>query len=93
MKDVNKLMVAMLGALDTRAVEEAGGAVSEYLDGQTADARTWPTLTWSAACRTSGSAGTCVRAAFASSWKESRNTTGRRDTKTQLSLQDSRSSM
>lgn len=43
MKDVNKLMVAMLAALDERPVEEAGDGVREFLEQQTADARVWPT--------------------------------------------------
>jgi len=43
MKDVNKLMVAMLNGLDTDSVEQAGVAVREFLDSQTADARVWPT--------------------------------------------------
>jgi len=43
MKDVNKLMVAVLGMLETRPVGEAGEAVREYLAAQTADARLWPT--------------------------------------------------
>lgn len=43
MKDVNKLMVAMLAALDGLPVEEAGDAVQRFLEQQTADARTWPT--------------------------------------------------
>lgn len=43
MKDVNKLMVAMLAALDQRPVEQAGDGVLEFLEQQTADARVWPT--------------------------------------------------
>ncbi len=43
MKDVNKLMVAMLGVLDTGVVGEAGKVVRQFLDAQTADARIWPT--------------------------------------------------
>jgi hypothetical protein len=42
MKDVNKLMVAVLSMLETRPVEEAGEAVADYLASQTADARVWP---------------------------------------------------
>ena len=43
MKDVNKLMVAILGMLETKPVEEAGDAVRTFLADQTADARIWPT--------------------------------------------------
>ena len=43
MKDVNKLMVAILGVLDTNAVATAGEAVREFLSQQPADARMWPT--------------------------------------------------
>jgi hypothetical protein len=43
MKDVNKLMVAILSMLETKAVEEAGQAVRDFLAAQTADARLWPT--------------------------------------------------
>lgn len=43
MKDVNKLMVAMLGVLEAQPVDKAGEVVREYLDAQTADARIWPT--------------------------------------------------
>ena len=43
MKDVNKLMVAMLGVLDTKAVDTAGQVVRDFLNSQTADARVWPT--------------------------------------------------
>lgn len=43
MKDVNKLMVAMLNALDGCEVKEAGGIVRRFLEEQTADARLWPT--------------------------------------------------
>ena len=43
MKDVNKLMVAILGMLETHQVEEAGDAVRDFLARQTADARIWPT--------------------------------------------------
>lgn len=42
MKDVNKLMVAVLAALEHADVEEAGDVVAAFLAGQTADARTWP---------------------------------------------------
>jgi hypothetical protein len=43
MKDVNKLMVAILGMLETRQVDEAGDAIRDFLADQTADARVWPT--------------------------------------------------
>jgi Protein of unknown function DUF262/Protein of unknown function (DUF1524) len=43
MKDVNKLMVAILGMFETRPVEEAGEAIRDFLAQQTADARVWPT--------------------------------------------------
>jgi hypothetical protein len=43
MKDVNKLMVAMLGELDKHPVSEAGTAARSFLAAQTADARVWPT--------------------------------------------------
>lgn len=43
MKDVNKLMVAILGMLESRHVDEAGAAVRDFLAAQTADARIWPT--------------------------------------------------
>jgi hypothetical protein len=42
MKDVNKLMVAMLGVLDTKSVDTAGEVVRAFLGQQTADARVWP---------------------------------------------------
>lgn len=42
MKDVNKLMVAVLAALEHADVEEAGDVVASFLAGQTADARAWP---------------------------------------------------
>lgn len=42
MKDVNKLMVVILGTLEGRPVEEAGVAVRDFLAAQTADARIWP---------------------------------------------------
>ena len=43
MKDVNKLMVAMLGTLEAHPLAEAGETVRRFLDEQTADARVWPT--------------------------------------------------
>jgi hypothetical protein len=43
MKDVNKLMVAILSMLESRQVDEAGEAIREFLAAQTADARLWPT--------------------------------------------------
>lgn len=43
MKDVNKMMVAILSALDGVPVEQVGVAVRNYLAAQTADARQWPT--------------------------------------------------
>lgn len=43
MKDVNKLMVAILGMLETRTVDEGGDAIRDFLAQQTADARLWPT--------------------------------------------------
>lgn len=43
MKDVNKLMVAILAMLEIRTVDEAGDAIRDYLAQQTADARLWPT--------------------------------------------------
>ncbi|GAA1772221.1 DUF262 domain-containing protein [Nostocoides vanveenii] len=42
MKDVNKMMVAILTALDPVDVHEVGGSVRDYLANQTSDARTWP---------------------------------------------------
>ena len=42
MKDVNKMMVAILAALDPVPVEEVGATVRDYLANQTSDARTWP---------------------------------------------------
>ena len=42
MKDVNKLMVVILGMLEARPVGEAGVAVRDFLAAQTADARVWP---------------------------------------------------
>ncbi|MFN2594085.1 MAG: DUF262 domain-containing protein, partial [Actinomycetota bacterium] len=43
MKDVNKMMVAILKLLDRSAVETAGDTVRRFLEAQTADARVWPT--------------------------------------------------
>lgn len=43
MKDVNKMMVAILVLLDAGTVAEAGEVVRDFLAGQTSDARTWPT--------------------------------------------------
>lgn len=43
MKDVNKMMVAVLSMLEARPVNEAGAAVRDFLAAQTADARLWPT--------------------------------------------------
>jgi len=42
MKDVNKLMVAVLKELEQVPREEAGAAVRDFLARQTADARLWP---------------------------------------------------
>lgn len=42
MKDVNKLVVAMLKELDRHPVDRAGETMSTYLRAQTADARQWP---------------------------------------------------
>ena len=42
MKDVNKLVVALLRELDRHPSERVGDATVEYLLSQTADARTWP---------------------------------------------------
>ncbi|MBO1753732.1 DUF262 domain-containing protein [Allobranchiibius sp. CTAmp26] len=42
MKDVNKMMVAILAALDEVPIGEVGVAVRDYLVSQTSDARTWP---------------------------------------------------
>jgi Protein of unknown function DUF262/Protein of unknown function (DUF1524) len=42
MKDVNKIMVSILGALEHVDVARAGDVVAEYLASQTADARLWP---------------------------------------------------
>lgn len=43
MKDVNKMVVAILKDLGTAPIEHAGDVVRDYLDKQTADARLWPT--------------------------------------------------
>lgn len=43
MKDVNKMMVAILKRLDGVRVDHAGEAIRDYLAKQTADARVWPT--------------------------------------------------
>lgn len=43
MKDVNKLVVALLQELNRRPLDEVGDATVEFLMGQTADAREWPT--------------------------------------------------
>lgn len=43
MKDVNKLMVAILAALDGVPVGQVGSVVRDYLASQTSDARAWPT--------------------------------------------------
>jgi hypothetical protein len=43
MKDVNKMMVAILKALEEVPYERAGEAVRDYLEAQKADARIWPT--------------------------------------------------
>jgi hypothetical protein len=42
MKDVNKLMVAILKLLDGPGVEHAGDTIRHFLAAQTADARIWP---------------------------------------------------
>jgi len=42
MKDVNRLVVALLRELDSHPSEEVGDATIAYLRSQTADARTWP---------------------------------------------------
>ncbi|MDX6632903.1 MAG: hypothetical protein QOG09_746 [Solirubrobacterales bacterium] len=42
MKDVNKLMVAMLNELGDHQLERAGEVVRNFLAAQTADARAWP---------------------------------------------------
>jgi hypothetical protein len=43
MKDVNKLVVALLQELNRRPLHLVGDATVEFLLGQTADAREWPT--------------------------------------------------
>jgi hypothetical protein len=43
MKDVNKLVVAVLKELDAHPSEDVGDATVAYLREQSADARTWPT--------------------------------------------------
>ncbi len=43
MKDVNKLVVALLKELDEHPSEVVGDSTVAYLRSQTADARTWPT--------------------------------------------------
>lgn len=43
MKDINKLVVAVLKELDRRAGDRVGRVVIEYLAQQDADARSWPT--------------------------------------------------
>lgn len=43
MKDVNKMMVSILVALDDDELDKAGDVVEGFLASQTADARTWPT--------------------------------------------------
>ena len=43
MKDVNKLMVAILTMREGRPVNEAGEVIRDFLAAQTADARLWPT--------------------------------------------------
>jgi hypothetical protein len=43
MKDINKLMVAMLVMLESQLISEGGEAVGDFLSAQTADARLWPT--------------------------------------------------
>jgi len=42
MKDVNKMMVAILKALETVPADRAGDAVRDYLARQITDARVWP---------------------------------------------------
>lgn len=46
MKDVNKLMVAILKRLDAVPPSRAGEAVRDYLTKQTADARVWPSAAY-----------------------------------------------
>jgi len=43
MKDVNRLVVALLRELDSHPSDEVGDATVAYLRSQTADAREWPT--------------------------------------------------
>lgn len=43
MKDVNRLVVAILKELDQHPSNEVGDATVAFLKGQTADSRTWPT--------------------------------------------------
>jgi hypothetical protein len=43
MKDVNKMMVAILSTLEGTPVEGVGVAVRDYLSAQSSDARQWPT--------------------------------------------------
>lgn len=43
MKDVNRLVVALLRELDSQPSELVGDATVTYLQAQTADSRTWPT--------------------------------------------------
>lgn len=43
MKDVNRMVVALLKELDKHPSEAVGDATVAYLQAQTADARTWPT--------------------------------------------------
>jgi hypothetical protein len=43
MKDVNKLVVALLVELDRRPEQQVGEATARFLEEQTADARVWPT--------------------------------------------------
>lgn len=43
MKDVNRMMVAILKLVVDAGVDRAGAAVQDYLAAQTADARLWPT--------------------------------------------------
>ena len=42
MKDVNKMMVSLLGVLDEQPAESAGKTMQRYLALQTADSRAWP---------------------------------------------------
>jgi hypothetical protein len=43
MKDVNKMMVALIATLDADDVSRAGDAVVAFLEQQDADSRSWPT--------------------------------------------------